>query len=95
MGARKEKTEEDIQNEQHDELMIALRNVMSTSAGRKVVYALLDDCNLFGSSFTGNSQTFYLEGRRDVGLTLLGWLEEADPTMYPKLLMDNIESKGT
>jgi hypothetical protein len=48
-------------------------------------------CNLYTSTFTGNSQTFYLEGKRDVGLDILKLLEDADPTIYPKLILDKQE----
>ena len=45
-----------------------LKWVLSTRQGRRFMWKLLEGCNIFKSCFTGNSSTFYNEGRRDVGL---------------------------
>jgi hypothetical protein len=63
----------------------------STRQGKIFMWQILGLCNLYTSTFTGNSQTFYLEGKRDVGLDILKLLEDADPTIYPKLILENQE----
>lgn len=52
--------------------------VLGTEPGRRVVWRLLERCGIYRSSFTGNSQTFMLEGERNIGLFLLSEIEEAD-----------------
>ncbi len=53
-----------------------LREVLSTPSGKRIIYRILDSCKsaplkTYRSSFTGNSDTFRLEGRREIGLELL------------------------
>ena len=47
-----------------------LRFVMGTKQGRRFVARLLDQAGLHRRSFTGNSETFFNEGRRSVALEL-------------------------
>jgi hypothetical protein len=68
-----------------------VRMLLATRQGKDFVWHVLGLCNLYTSTFTGNSQTFYLEGKRDVGLDILKLLEDADPTIYPKLILDKQE----
>lgn len=49
----------------------ALLSVMATKKGRWMMMRLFDRCKLFQTTFTGNSQTFYNEGVRSVGLAYL------------------------
>ena len=44
---------------------------MSTKQGRRVVWRLLGEAGVFRSSFTGNSETFFREGKRALGLHML------------------------
>jgi hypothetical protein len=41
--------------------------------GKRVLSILLNESGVFESSFTGNSRTFYNEGKRDMGLLLLDY----------------------
>jgi hypothetical protein len=45
----------------------AWKTVLSTREGRMVVWEILKFTKLFAEAFTGNSQTFYNEGRQSVG----------------------------
>lgn len=44
---------------------------MSDPRGRRFIWRLLGITGIFRSSFTGNSETFFREGERNVGLKLL------------------------
>jgi len=48
-----------------------LRAVMSTAAGRRVMWYVLSLGRVFNLSMTGNSMTFFHEGRRSLGLVLM------------------------
>lgn len=61
-------------------------NVLATPSGRRFVWRYLTDCGIFKTSFTGNSETFYKEGQRSIGLKLLADVNEADPSAYLKML---------
>lgn len=53
--------------------------VLGLPAGRRIFWWLLEVSGVYRSSFTGNSTTFFNEGRRDLGLMLLGKITEAKP----------------
>lgn len=81
-----------MSNKQPDQdyavLTANVRELLKLRQGREVIWHILSLTNLYGESFTGNSQTFYLEGKRAVGLAILQILEDADPTAYARLLLD-------
>lgn len=66
-------------------------NVMNTESGRRFVWRLLDKAGVFRSSFTGNSETFFREGMRNLGLMVIGDLHEVCPELY--LLMTQEQQK--
>ena len=77
--------------EKEYELLLAnVRKVLKSRAGKAVIWHILSMGNIYSDSFTGNSTTFYNEGRRAIGLQILQLLEDADTTLYPRLLLDNI-----
>lgn len=65
-----------------------MKKVLDSRAGRNVLWWLLSQTNIYGSAFTGNSTTFFNEGKREVGLRLLARITEADVTAYPKMMME-------
>lgn len=71
-----------------------IREITKTEHGKDVIWAFLSMCNIYGESFTGNSQTFFYEGKRSVGLEMLQLLEDSDPSLYPRLLLRN-QNKST
>ena len=68
-------------------LKLAVKRLLKTSDGRAFIWYVLSLCELYSSTFTGNSTTFYREGKRDIGLEILRLLEEVDPTAYPRLIL--------
>lgn len=64
-----------------------LKAVLSTAQGRRFFWRLVGKTGLLRSSMTGNSQTFYLEGRRSIGIELWDEMEQTAPEAY--LLMLN------
>lgn len=49
------------------------RWLMTERAGRRIIWQLLEEAGVFRSSFTGDAEgTFFAEGRRALGLSLLG-----------------------
>ena len=79
------KTNEEIE---YDTLVANTRELLKTKAGKDFIWYILSIANLYGDNFTGNSQTFYLEGKRSVGLEVLQLLEDVDKTAYARLLLD-------
>ncbi len=58
------------------DLIAAYKEVfLGSAAGRLVLNDVLARCRVFSTTFTGNSQTFFLEGGRAIGLQILEMLE--------------------
>lgn len=72
-----------------DHFALNLRSVMQTREGRAFVWQLLIRCGVFSISFTGNSQTFYKEGMRNVGLMVMGNIMGIDPQLYALMQQEN------
>lgn len=56
-----------------------LRHLLADPAFRRFLWRLFKRFGLFRLSYTGNSDTFFNEGRRNEGLWLLGEIASADP----------------
>jgi len=82
-----------VEEREYMTLLDDTRRLASLPQGRSFIWHVLSLCELHSSSFTGNSRTFYNEGKRDVGLNLLQLLEEADPTIYPSLIMERAKKQ--
>lgn len=58
-----------------------LRRVLSTPEGKRVIWWLLGRTHIFSSTFTGNAQSHFLEGERNIGLILFRAVLEVDPKL--------------
>lgn len=67
-------------------LRVAAHNLLQSDDGLRLICAVLDETGVFTSSFTGNSATFFLEGKRHVGLYLYQLLMSADPYAMQRLI---------
>ena len=79
-------------NEREQELE-DIRAVMSSPAGRRFVWRLLEVGNVFRPCFTGNSQTYYLEGKRELTLTFYADVMEACPELFWEAQRENYKPK--
>src|SRR5580765_3347308 len=75
-GRKNQEKRELIKNED------AFRYVMGDVRGRNFVWHLLSSTGLYDDSFTGNSSTFYNEGKRAIGLRLIADLENVCPQEF-------------
>ncbi len=64
------------------------RWLMSQKQGRRLVHQLLAETGVYRSSFTGNSETFFREGARSVGLRYLGLINAVCPEQYTIMLQE-------
>jgi hypothetical protein len=65
-----------------------LRELMKEDRMKRVIWHILNQTGLNIDCFTGDNHTFFLEGRRSVGLDIVKFMEDADATLYPRLLLD-------
>lgn len=82
-----QKKDEILQRQKEDDLVALL----STKSGRRFYWNLLCECGIFTESFTGNSTTFFNEGKRAVGLRLLADVNDFAPESYPLMLKESRE----
>lgn len=75
----------------YDILKMNIRDLTKTLQGRAFIWHVLELCGLNSESFTGDNQTFYLEGKRSIGLAILQVLQDADPKIYPRLILAHNE----
>ena len=83
-GERARKAQNETRTEAED-----IKWLMSGKRGRRVMWRLLDRAGVFRSSFTGNSETFFREGQRNIGLIYLGHVHEHTPEAYPTMVEEN------
>ena len=76
---REAKTKQKLIQDQYDS---HLKSILSTKEGQTVIWKLLGDCRIFQSSFTGTSETYFLEGKRSVGLSLLADIMRVEPDSF-------------
>ena len=62
--------------------------LMGSKRGRRIVWRLLERTGVFRTSFTGNSETFFREGQRNVGLMLMAQIHEVCPDQYALMLKE-------
>jgi phosphoglycolate phosphatase-like HAD superfamily hydrolase len=62
--------------------------LMDSQQGRRFAWRLLEQTGVYRSSFTGDSQTFFNEGQRNIGLKLIAQIHEITPDAYPLMLAE-------
>ncbi len=69
-----------------DALVLSAKAVIATEHGKRLLAWVINQTGVFAPCFTGNSTTFFLEGRRAVGLDLYKLLLTADPDAMHELV---------
>jgi len=82
-------SEKDLQ----EKLEANVVSVMATPQGKDVIWEILSLCGIYDNQFTGNSGTFFNEGRRSVGLDIVQMINDADPTSYARLLLERAKTE--
>jgi len=62
-----------------------LRKVLSSANGRRFVWRVISEAGIFKGSFTGNSGTFFNEGKRDMGLFILNDILKSHPDAFAQM----------
>lgn len=62
--------------------------ITSSKRGRAILSEILTRCGVYSSSFTGNSETFFREGQRNVGLYVLKQIQENAPEHYLEMVKE-------
>lgn len=67
-------------------------SILDLPSGRRYIWKLLSRCGVYESSFdVSGSKMYFNEGQRNVGLTILADINEANPEVYVTMMK---EAKG-
>lgn len=69
------------------------RSVMSTPNGRRFVMSVMHYSGVNRLSFTGNSETYFNEGARNIGLWIQSMLQTEMPDLYLQMIKENIKGE--
>lgn len=64
----------------------AIEAISDTPQGREFLWWLFEICGVFTTSYTGNSDTYFNEGRRAVGNEVLHRLVEVKPEIFQAMI---------
>ena len=84
--AAKQRALSDKERRDRDALILAARETLKTHNGKRLLCWLIEQTGVFAPCFTGNSSTFFLEGKRAVGLELYRLLMTARPEALQELI---------
>lgn len=72
-----------------------VRAVMSTPAGRRWVWRLLESTGVWGASFTGDALSgAHAEGRRFVGVALMAELQRDAEDAYVRMVVERLQENA-
>jgi hypothetical protein len=95
--AGNEQAQRDRAKQQRTEHYLAsedMKWLMGSKRGRRIVWRILERTGIFRSSFTGNSETFFKEGMRNVGLVLMAQINEACPESYTTMVKEQNDHRS-
>ena len=78
--------EQDLKNKK-DQYIEDLKTILDTPAGVRFFKSLFDEGRIFNLSFTGNSATFFNEGRRSLALQVFNDICIARPDKIKDLMI--------
>lgn len=82
-------TPEELQAQQAEQREEDLRWLLDHERGRRVLFALIDGAGTFDTSFTGNSGSFYKDGRKSVGLDLFKEVMALEPERFTQMWQEH------
>lgn len=68
---------------------------MDSKRGRRVMWQILEIAGLYRSSYTGNNDTFFREGMRNVGLVIVARIQEACPESFIQMLSEQKHERSS
>mgnify|MGYP001099125650 CR=1 FL=1 len=66
--------------------------LMDSPAFRRYAKRYLNTCSVFKTTFTGTSETFFREGQRAIGTTILAEIMSACPERFAELMAERLAS---
>ena len=89
----KQKERSEKERRRRDREVADLKKVLSIPEGRRFIWKLMSESGVFRTSFTGNSSTFFNEGRRDIGLLILNEVMASKPEAFTQMQREFISEQ--
>lgn len=86
---RRKDRDQKARNRDRDQEAEDMRWAMAQPQGRRLMSRILGLCGVYRSSYTGNSETFFREGMRNIGLILVADMQTLTPEDFVKLLQEH------
>lgn len=80
---------EEVNRRKREQELLDIKLLMSTKEGRRICWRLLSITGVYRTSFTGNSETYFREGQRNVGLIIINDIQEAAPDDFVTMLKEH------
>ena len=84
-----------VKAERFNRLKKDYKDIFQSAAGHRVLDDLLSKAQIWETTFTGNSKTYFNEGRRDLGLYIFKMVNAADPNIIAQFIFDNAKLKAS
>lgn len=78
------KKQEALENRRRERDRSDLCKVLKSPEGRRLLWAIMEDSRVFRTTYSGNPyDTAFREGKRAIGVAMLGRIMDADPGAFP------------
>lgn len=71
----------------------AYQTVLSLPEGITLLRYIIDKTGFFAENFTGNSKTYYLEGRASIGREMLSEIAVYNPKAFTKICVEGLRQQ--
>jgi len=72
-----------------DKELLFLQSILSREEGRSFIWGLLDKCGTFRANFGQDHEIYRMEGKREIGLELLGDAIKSDIDLFHRMMKEN------
>lgn len=72
-----------------EQALLDIEWLMLSVQGRRIVWRLLEITGVYRSSYTGDNDTFFKEGARNVGLILMADIQRIAPDQFTLMLKEH------
>ena len=77
-----------LQEQARQSKLSDLRVVLDTASGRNIIWDILEKGMIFRTTYTGNSKSFFNEGKRSLALQIMNDVLEVMPTFFAMMIKE-------
>lgn len=85
---------EQLQQEAAQQREADMRWMLEHESGRRILFALIASSGTFDTSFTGNSGSFFKDGRKSVGQEFFHEVMRLDPKRFTQMWTEHTDAEA-